>query len=159
MVQNRILHCDMKAANLLVSNLGLLQVADFGLAGSFDPNPPSKPLHLHMKLKPNCKYMKCIVTCWYCPSQLLLGVCQYSGEVDMQGIGCVCILQYSTSHAQPQLTQLAPCMFFHLCLYYLSTLLIIDSIDMQWDQTTFTGCQGIGSYKGSHWSDVYHATG
>ena len=76
----------------------------------------------------------------------------------MWGIGCVCILQCSISHAQPQLTQLAPCIFFHLWLHYLLTLLIVDSINIQWDQTTFKGCQGIGSYKGSHRSDAYHAT-
>jgi serine/threonine-protein kinase BUR1 len=36
-MQNNIVHRDMKAANLLISNTGLLQIADFGLARAFDP--------------------------------------------------------------------------------------------------------------------------
>ncbi|KAJ5501696.1 hypothetical protein N7453_006513 [Penicillium expansum] len=37
---NRILHRDMKAANLLISNGGILQIADFGLARPYDDAPP-----------------------------------------------------------------------------------------------------------------------
>jgi len=37
-LQNKILHRDMKAANLLINNKGQLQIADFGLARPFhDP--------------------------------------------------------------------------------------------------------------------------
>lgn len=35
--QNHIVHRDMKAANLLISNTGVLRIADFGLARAFDP--------------------------------------------------------------------------------------------------------------------------
>ena len=89
MVQNKILHRDMKAANLLISNSGSLQIADFGLARSFDPNPSSKPLRPHTKPKPDRKYTNCVVTRWYRPPELLLGARSYGGEVDMWGIGCV----------------------------------------------------------------------
>jgi serine/threonine-protein kinase BUR1 len=82
-LQNHILHRDMKAANLLISNTGALLIADFGLARAFDagdnPNRGGKER----------KYTNCVVTRWYRPPELLLGARQYGGEVDMWGIGCV----------------------------------------------------------------------
>ncbi|KAJ7047941.1 Pkinase-domain-containing protein [Mycena alexandri] len=83
MHRNHILHRDMKAANLLISNSGTLLIADFGLARAFDsgdnPNREGKER----------KYTNCVVTRWYRPPELLLGARQYGGEVDMWGIGCV----------------------------------------------------------------------
>ncbi|KAK7018986.1 kinase-like domain-containing protein [Favolaschia claudopus] len=83
MHRNHILHRDMKAANLLISNSGMLLIADFGLARAFDhgdnPNRGGKER----------KYTNCVVTRWYRPPELLLGARQYGGEVDMWGIGCV----------------------------------------------------------------------
>ncbi|TFK28536.1 Pkinase-domain-containing protein [Coprinopsis marcescibilis] len=81
MHRNHILHRDMKAANLLISNNGNLRIADFGLARSFDANI--------VKTGSSKKYTNCVVTRWYRPPELLLGARQYGGEVDIWGIGCV----------------------------------------------------------------------
>ncbi|KAI0684211.1 kinase-like domain-containing protein [Cytidiella melzeri] len=89
MHRNHILHRDMKAANLLISNTGSLKIADFGLARAFDPNivRSAEPKDGH-PVKER-KYTNCVVTRWYRPPELLLGARQYGGEVDMWGIGCV----------------------------------------------------------------------
>jgi serine/threonine protein kinase len=78
--QNHILHRDMKAANLLISNDGSLRIADFGLARAFDPD-------VGLDRGKERKYTNCVVTRWYRPPELLLGARQYGGEVDIWGIG------------------------------------------------------------------------
>lgn len=85
-VQNHILHRDMKAANLLISNNGSLKIADLGLARSFDPKVTRGGLDPRGKER---KYTNCVVTRWYRPPELLLGARQYAGEVDIWGIGWV----------------------------------------------------------------------
>ncbi|CDO77957.1 hypothetical protein BN946_scf184971.g7 [Trametes cinnabarina] len=86
MHRNHILHRDMKAANLLISNDGCLKIADFGLARAFDPNIVRHKEDVRGRER---KYTNCVVTRWYRPPELLLGARQYGGEVDMWGIGCV----------------------------------------------------------------------
>lgn len=81
LAQNHILHRDMKAANLLISNTGNLRIADFGLARVFDQGVDWKGRER--------KYTNCVVTRWYRPPELLLGARLYGGEVDMWGVGCV----------------------------------------------------------------------
>ncbi|KIY61631.1 Pkinase-domain-containing protein [Cylindrobasidium torrendii FP15055 ss-10] len=81
MHRNHILHRDMKAANLLISNTGNLRIADFGLARVFDQGVDWKGRER--------KYTNCVVTRWYRPPELLLGARLYGGEVDMWGVGCV----------------------------------------------------------------------
>ncbi|KAG0202989.1 serine/threonine protein kinase, CMGC, CDC2/CDK sub [Mortierella sp. GBA30] len=71
----RILHRDMKAANLLISNNGTLKIADFGLARPFKPEGED--------------YTSKVVTRWYRPPELFLGEKKYGPAVDMWGIGCV----------------------------------------------------------------------
>ncbi|KDE03944.1 CMGC/CDK protein kinase [Microbotryum lychnidis-dioicae p1A1 Lamole] len=75
--ENGLLHRDMKAANLLISNKGHLMIADFGLARSLRKEVNTKG------------YTNCVVTRWYRPPELLLGQTQYHTAVDMWGVGCV----------------------------------------------------------------------
>ena len=82
-LKNHILHRDMKAANLLISNDGSLKIADFGLARSFDPSVATDT-GSHRR-----RYTNCVVTRWYRPPELLLGARQYGAEIDIWGIGCV----------------------------------------------------------------------
>jgi serine/threonine protein kinase len=80
--KNHILHRDMKAANLLISNDGSLKIADFGLARTFDPSVATDT-GSHRR-----RYTNCVVTRWYRPPELLLGARQYGAEIDIWGIGC-----------------------------------------------------------------------
>ncbi|KAF9031414.1 Pkinase-domain-containing protein, partial [Hymenopellis radicata] len=81
MHRNGILHRDMKAANLLISNNGSLKIADFGLARAFDSRVDYRGKER--------RYTNCVVTRWYRPPELLMGARNYGGEVDIWGIGCV----------------------------------------------------------------------
>ncbi|KAK9495173.1 kinase-like domain-containing protein [Lipomyces doorenjongii] len=84
---NRILHRDMKAANLLIDNRGVLKVADFGLARKFEEDPPvagSNGAGLARR-----EYTNCVVTRWYRPPELLLGERRYTSAIDLWGVGCI----------------------------------------------------------------------
>ncbi|KAL6642375.1 hypothetical protein ACP70R_020556 [Stipagrostis hirtigluma subsp. patula] len=74
--KNGVLHRDIKGSNLLIDNDGILKIADFGLAISFDPNNP-QPLTSR------------VVTLWYRPPELLLGATEYNVAVDMWSTGCI----------------------------------------------------------------------
>lgn len=71
-----VLHRDIKAANILISNRGLLKFADFGLARFF-----SKSRQLD--------YTNRVITIWYRPPELLLGETRYGPAVDIWGAACV----------------------------------------------------------------------
>ncbi|OJJ48944.1 hypothetical protein ASPZODRAFT_61127 [Penicilliopsis zonata CBS 506.65] len=73
-----VLHRDIKAANILISNTGLLKFADFGLARFF-----SKSRELD--------YTNRVVTIWYRPPELLLGETRYGPAVDVWSAACVYI--------------------------------------------------------------------
>ncbi|KAK4229878.1 kinase-like domain-containing protein [Podospora fimiseda] len=84
--ENHILHRDMKAANLLINNKGILQIADFGLARHYDGDVP----------QPGCgggsgrrDYTSLVVTRWYRPPELLMHLKAYTTAIDMWGVGCV----------------------------------------------------------------------
>ncbi|KAJ5144137.1 uncharacterized protein N7515_002924 [Penicillium bovifimosum] len=83
---NRILHRDMKAANLLISNGGLLQIADFGLARPYDDAPPQPGKGGGDSTR---DYTALVVTRWYRPPELLLQLRKYTTAIDLWGVGCV----------------------------------------------------------------------
>uniref|UniRef100_I1QF29 [RNA-polymerase]-subunit kinase n=2 Tax=Oryza glaberrima TaxID=4538 RepID=I1QF29_ORYGL len=71
-----VLHRDIKGANLLIDNNGVLKIADFGLATFFNPNQKQ---HLTSR----------VVTLWYRPPELLLGATNYGAAVDLWSAGCI----------------------------------------------------------------------
>lgn len=83
---SRILHRDMKAANILINNKGLLQIADFGLARHYEGQPP-QPGDGNGKAMRD--YTSLVVTRWYRPPELLLTLKRYTPAIDMWGVGCV----------------------------------------------------------------------
>ncbi|KAI9790389.1 MAG: serine/threonine protein kinase, CMGC, CDC2/CDK sub [Peltula sp. TS41687] len=83
---HQILHRDMKAANLLINNKGILQIADFGLARHYD-GPPPRPGKGNGEAKRD--YTSLVVTRWYRPPELLLQLRKYTPAIDLWGVGCV----------------------------------------------------------------------
>ncbi|XP_069082152.1 cyclin-dependent kinase 15 isoform X1 [Pleurodeles waltl] len=72
-----VLHRDLKPQNLLISYVGELKLADFGLARA--------------KSVPSQTYSTEVVTLWYRPPDVLLGATDYSSELDIWGAGCILI--------------------------------------------------------------------
>ncbi|XP_062940580.1 cyclin-dependent kinase 9-like [Cynocephalus volans] len=76
---NKILHRDMKAANVLITRDGVLKLADFGLARAFSLNKNSQ----------RSRFTNHVVTLWYRPPELLLGEWDYGPPIDLWGAGCI----------------------------------------------------------------------
>ncbi|KAG0047715.1 Cyclin-dependent kinase 10 [Gryganskiella cystojenkinii] len=70
-----VVHRDLKLSNLLLTEKGVLKIADFGLARSF--GLPSRPM------TPK------VVTLWYRAPELLFGDLNYTTAVDMWSAGCI----------------------------------------------------------------------
>ncbi|KAH6892077.1 kinase-like domain-containing protein [Thelonectria olida] len=81
-----ILHRDMKAANLLINNQGILLIADFGLARHYDGPVPKAGQAIGGGKR---DYTGLVVTRWYRPPELLLQLRQYTPAIDVWGVGCV----------------------------------------------------------------------
>ncbi|AEO62858.1 uncharacterized protein THITE_2107586 [Thermothielavioides terrestris NRRL 8126] len=78
-----VLHRDIKAANILVSNEGILKLADFGLARFYAK---------HHQLD----YTNRVITIWYRSPELLLGETQYGPAVDIWSAACVMVEIFTT---------------------------------------------------------------
>jgi CTD kinase subunit alpha len=83
-----VLHRDIKAANILISNRGQLKYADFGLARFF-----SKSRQLD--------YTNRVITIWYRPPELLLGDTRYGPAVDIWSAACVFVEMFSKKAVFP----------------------------------------------------------
>ncbi|KAL5047349.1 hypothetical protein BDW71DRAFT_41863 [Aspergillus fruticulosus] len=83
-----VLHRDIKAANILISNQGRLKYADFGLARFF-----SKSRQLD--------YTNRVITIWYRPPELLLGETQYGPAVDVWSAACVYVEMFTKKAVFP----------------------------------------------------------
>lgn len=70
------MHRDIKAANILVNNKGVLKLADFGLANIVTPRNKNQ-------------LTSRVVTLWYRAPELLMGSTSYSVSVDLWSVGCV----------------------------------------------------------------------
>ncbi|XP_037101018.1 cyclin-dependent kinase 15 isoform X1 [Syngnathus acus] len=86
----RILHRDLKPQNLLISYLGELKLADFGLARS--------------KSVPCQSFSSDVVTLWYRPPDVLLGSTDYSTALDIWGAGCIFVEMLEGVPAFPGVT-------------------------------------------------------
>jgi serine/threonine protein kinase len=72
---HNVLHRDIKASNLLISKTGELKIADFGLARLVTDK--------RKDLTPT------VITLWYRPPEILLGLKKYDSKADMWSVGCV----------------------------------------------------------------------
>ncbi|XP_015698746.1 probable serine/threonine-protein kinase At1g54610 isoform X2 [Oryza brachyantha] len=90
--KNGVLHRDIKGSNLLIDNNGMLKIADFGLATSYDPKNP-QPLTSR------------VVTLWYRPPELLLGATEYGVAVDMWSTGCIVAEMFAGKAIMPGRTE------------------------------------------------------
>lgn len=83
----RILHRDIKAANILINEKLDLKLADFGLARY------TRQLS-HARAEPDCMTNR-VVTLWYRSPELCMGSTNYGPEIDIWSVGCVMVEFYT----------------------------------------------------------------
>lgn len=79
--KNKILHRDIKAANILITKDNVLKIADWGLARFYQ--------------KGNTRMTNPVVTLWYRSPELLCGSREYGPEVDIWSVGCLFAEMYT----------------------------------------------------------------
>lgn len=83
-IHNRgVLHRDLKGSNILLSELGSVKIADFGLARFYARKGRQ---HDHTNR---------VITQWYKPPELLYGATMYGAEVDVWSAGCIFLELFS----------------------------------------------------------------
>lgn len=87
-----ILHRDIKGSNLLIDRNGVLKIADFGLANTFNP-------------KPKLPLTSRVVTLWYRAPELLLGSTDYGVGVDLWSAGCLLAEMFAGRPIMPGRTE------------------------------------------------------
>ena len=72
------MHRDIKGGNILVSNLGVVKLCDFGLARFIETSG---------NVKTNTNMTTRVVTRWYRAPELLLGDTHYKDKIDIWSVG------------------------------------------------------------------------
>lgn len=85
--RSNILHRDIKSANLLINNQGMLKLADFGLARPIERRDAQ--IKNEKSMSSGSKYTNNVITLWYRPPELLLGAKHYGTAIDIWSAGCV----------------------------------------------------------------------
>lgn len=113
--RRKILHRDLKPQNLLISEVGELKLADFGLARA-----QSVPSHT---------FSSEVVTLWYRPPEVLLGSTQYSSPLDLWGVGCIFVELLTGSPAFPGVKDAADQLERIFKVKFLLNFVLIDFVD------------------------------